>query len=66
MKKLLNSAGVLGLLAAMGGLLYLQTPCPPKPDDDQARFFAKGDYRPIPMSLEDVLPHATRDYRPGQ
>ena len=34
--------------------------------DDQAPLFAKGEYKPMPMSLEDVLPHATRDYRPGQ
>ncbi len=34
--------------------------------DDQAELFAKGGYKFMPMSLEEVLPSATRDYRPGQ
>lgn len=33
---------------------------------DQALLFAKGDYKTMPMTLEQVLPLATRDYRPGQ
>ncbi len=33
---------------------------------DQAELFAKGGYKPMPMSLEDVLKTATRDYRPGR
>lgn len=33
---------------------------------DQAPLFARGDYKHMPMSLEEVLPFATRDYRPGQ
>lgn len=32
---------------------------------DQADMFAKGEFKPIPMTLEEVLPLATRDYRPG-
>lgn len=34
--------------------------------DDQAKLFAKDEYKPMPMTLEAVLPKATRDYRPGQ
>ena len=37
MRKLLKSAGVLAILGTMGGLLYLQTPCPLKPDADVIR-----------------------------
>ncbi len=33
---------------------------------DQALLFARGEYKPMPMTLEAVLPLATRDYRPGQ
>ncbi len=33
---------------------------------DQAHLFAKGEYKRMPMTLEQVLPLATRDYRPGQ
>ncbi len=33
---------------------------------DQAELFAKGEYKSMPMTLEAVLPLATRDYRPGQ
>lgn len=33
---------------------------------DQAPLFARGEYKPMPMTLEEVLPLATRDYRPGQ
>lgn len=33
---------------------------------DQAPLFARGEYKKMPMTLEEVLPHATRDYRPGQ
>ena len=40
MRKLLNSAGILGILAAMGGLLYLQTPCAPKPNAEVIRDIA--------------------------
>ena len=41
MKKFLKSAGVLAILGAMGGLLYLQTPCPPKPDAETVRETAR-------------------------
>jgi len=34
--------------------------------NDQVPLFAKGEYKLMPMSLEEVLPHATRDYRPGK
>ena len=34
--------------------------------DDQAPLFARGEYKRMPMTLEEVLPAATRDYRPGQ
>jgi len=34
--------------------------------DDQARLFVRGEYKAMPMTLEEVLPHATRDYRPGE
>ena len=34
--------------------------------DDQAPLFARGEYKRMPMTLEEVLPSATRDYRPGQ
>jgi len=34
--------------------------------DDQAPLFARGEYKLMPMTLEEVLPHATRDYRPGK
>ncbi len=33
---------------------------------DQAPLFARGEYKNMPMTLEEVLPLATRDYRPGQ
>jgi penicillin amidase/acyl-homoserine-lactone acylase len=33
---------------------------------DQVPLFARGEYKPMPMTLEEVLPSATRDYRPGQ
>jgi len=33
---------------------------------DQAPLFARGEYKRMPMTLKDVLPSATRDYRPGQ
>ena len=34
--------------------------------NDQVPLFAKGEYKLMPMTLEQVLPHATRDYRPGK
>ncbi len=34
--------------------------------DDQARLFAAGEYKAMPMTLEGVLAEATRDYRPGK
>ena len=34
--------------------------------DDQAPLFARGEYKRMPMTLEQVLPTATRDYRPGK
>jgi len=34
--------------------------------DDQAPLFARGEYKRMPMSLEEILPDATRDYRPGR
>jgi len=34
--------------------------------DDQAPLFARGEYKRMHMTLEEVLPTATRDYRPGQ
>ena len=37
MQKFLKTAGVLAILGAMGGMLYLQTPCPPKPDAEVIR-----------------------------
>ena len=33
---------------------------------DQSKLFAQGKYKTMPMTLEEVLPLATRDYRPGQ
>ncbi len=33
---------------------------------DQVELFAKGGYKRIPMTLEDVLQEATADYKPGQ
>jgi penicillin amidase/acyl-homoserine-lactone acylase len=33
---------------------------------DQAELFVKGEFKSMPMTLEDVLKTATRDYRPGQ
>lgn len=33
---------------------------------DQSPLFARGEYKRMPMTLEDVLPMAERDYRPGQ
>ncbi len=33
---------------------------------DQAEIFAKGGFKPMPMTLDDVLKVAERDYRPGQ
>lgn len=32
---------------------------------DQAELFARGQFKPMPMSLEEVLKTATRDYQPG-
>ena len=37
MQKFLKTAGVLAILGTMGGMLYLQTPCPPKPDAEVIR-----------------------------
>jgi len=34
--------------------------------NDQAALFSKGGYKRMPMTLEQVLPLSTRDYRPGQ
>ena len=34
--------------------------------NDQVPLFAKGEYKLMPMTLEEVLPHATRDYRPRE
>ena len=34
--------------------------------NDQVPLFAKGQYKLMPMTLEEVLPHATRDYSPGK
>lgn len=34
--------------------------------NDQVPLFARGDYKLMPMTLEEVLPKATRDYRPGR
>jgi len=34
--------------------------------NDQVPLFARGEYKAMPMTLEEVLPRATRDYRPGQ
>lgn len=34
--------------------------------DDQAKMFANEQYKIMPMTLEDVLKVAKRDYRPGQ
>ncbi|WP_026941911.1 penicillin acylase family protein [Hellea balneolensis] len=34
--------------------------------DDQAPLFARGEYKLMPMTLEEVLPKAKRDYRPGK
>jgi len=34
--------------------------------NDQVSLFARGEYKHMPMTLEEVLPKATRDYRPGQ
>ena len=34
--------------------------------DDQAKLFAKGEYKTMPMTLEEVLPLAERDYTPGK
>ncbi len=34
--------------------------------NDQVPLFAKGEYKAMPMTLDEVLPYATRDYRPGQ
>ena len=33
---------------------------------DQVEMFAAGQYKPVAMTLEDVLKDATRDYRPGE
>lgn len=33
---------------------------------DQAPLFARGEYKRMPMTLEEVLPLAARDYRPGE
>ena len=33
---------------------------------DQARLFAEEQFKNMPMTLDEVLPLATRDYRPGQ
>ncbi len=32
---------------------------------DQAPLFARGEYKNMPMTLEEIEPLATRDYRPG-
>ena len=34
--------------------------------NDQVPLFVRGEYKKMPMTLEEVLPHAKRDYRPGQ
>ena len=34
--------------------------------NDQVPLFVRGDYKRMPMTLEEVLQNATRDYRPGQ
>ena len=34
--------------------------------NDQVPLFARGEYKRMPMTLEDVLSQATRDYRPGK
>jgi len=34
--------------------------------NDQAPLFARGEYKDFPMTLDAVLPHATRDYHPGR
>ena len=34
--------------------------------NDQVPLFARGEYKRMPMTLETVLPKATRDYRPGK
>ncbi|WP_306250199.1 penicillin acylase family protein [Parvularcula sp. IMCC14364] len=34
--------------------------------DDQAPLFAELEYKPMPLTLEEVLSEATRDYRPGR
>jgi len=34
--------------------------------NDQAPLFAQGEYKKMPMTLEEILPNAARDYRPGQ
>lgn len=34
--------------------------------NDQVPLFAKGQYKLMPMTFEEVLPHATRDYSPGK
>ena len=34
--------------------------------DDQAEMFARGEYKPMPVTLEEALAVATKDYRPGQ
>jgi len=34
--------------------------------DDQVPLFARGEYKRMPMTLEEILPKATRDYRPGK
>ncbi len=33
---------------------------------DQAPLFARGEYKAMPMTLTEIEPLATRDYRPGQ
>ncbi|WP_409432074.1 penicillin acylase family protein [Litorimonas sp. RW-G-Af-16] len=33
---------------------------------DQVEMFARGEYKPMPVTLDEVLAVAVRDYRPGQ
>ena len=40
MRTLYKSAAILAILGMAGGLLYLQTPCPPKPDSEAIRSVA--------------------------
>lgn len=56
MRKLLRSAGVVAILGAMGGMLYLQTPCPPKPDSATIRGIA-ANYNARIIRDEWGVPH---------